>query len=317
MRWATYLSPATGVSRVGLLHEGSLYGLRSASTLCELLEQRQLDWDDVARSTLLDPEEIVPLDQARLQAPIPRPPSIRDFMSFENHVVTSMRALGGDIHPGWYDSPVFYFTNPAAIRGPHDEVPTAPGSAAFDYELEVAVVIGKRGSDLTIEQAEEHIAGYVVLCDWSARDLQEREMTQSLGPAKGKDTATSLSGFLVTPDELEPYRQGNGFNLRMTASVNGKPYSEGNLADIYWSFAEMLAYASRGTTLVPGDVIGSGTVGTGCILELSRVHGAETYPYLRPGDRVQLEIEHIGSIDARIAPGADLIPLRSRTTASY
>ena len=127
-------------------------------------------------------------------------------------------------------------------------------------------------------------------------------MEQRLGPAKGKDSATSLGPVLVTPDELAPYRKGNGFDLAMTATVNGRPYSEGNLADIYWSFGQMISYASRGTRVVPGDIIGSGTVGTGCILELSGLHGSDRYPWLQPGDEVRLEVAHLGAISARILP---------------
>ncbi|MBM9466551.1 fumarylacetoacetate hydrolase family protein [Nakamurella leprariae] len=313
MRWATYRSARSVGPRIGLLHEGELRGVRGNASLAELLAGVGLE--GAASSALADPAEVVSPDEVRLLAPIPRPPSIRDFMAFENHVVTSMRALGREVDPGWYEAPVFYFTNPAATRGPYEPVPIAPGSAAFDYELEVAAVIGRAGSDLHPDRAEQHIAGYVVLCDWSARDLQEHEMLQSLGPAKGKDTATSFSGYLVTPDELEPFRRDNGFDLAMTASVNGMPYSRGSLAELYWSFGEMLAYASRGTTLLPGDVIGSGTVGTGCILELARVHGAAAYPWLRPGDEVHLAVESIGSIDATIRAGADVIPLPARAAS--
>lgn len=313
MRLATYVSPSDGRQRVGLLKVDHLHGLRLDGSLLSLLTDGGLE--EAGRFAESDPFEVIPMGQASLCAPIPRPPSIRDFMSFEAHVVTSMRALGSDIHPGWYEGPVFYFTNPAATRGPNDDVPTPPGSREFDYELEVGAVIGRAGSDLHPDEAEEYIAGYVVLCDWSARDLQAREMPQQLGPAKGKDTATGFSGFLVTPDELEPFRVGKGFDLRMTASVNGKVYSEGNFSDLYWSFPEMVAYASRGTTLVPGDVIGSGTVGTGCILEQSRVHGLDRYPYLQPGDIVRLEIEQIGVIESRIVPGPDLKPFCDRDQA--
>ena len=179
----------------------------------------------------------------------------------------------------------------------------------FDYELEVAAVIGAPGRDLHPETAEECVAGYVVLCDWSARDVQEQEMKGHLGPAKGKDTATSLSPWLVTPDELAPYRGGNAYSLAMTAHVNDRLYSQGTFAAIHWSFGQLLAYASRGTELRPGDVVGSGTVGTGCILELSRVHGEAAYPWLVPGDRVRLEVEQLGAVDARIVPGAPVIPL--------
>jgi len=171
-------------------------------------------------------------------------------------------------------------------------------------------VIGRPGRDIRPEDAESHVAGYTILCDWSARDLQDVEMRQGLGPAKGKDGATSLGPWLVTPDELEDARSDNGFDLRMTATVNGKEYSQGNLSDLHWSFAQMISYASRGTTLRPGDVLGSGTVGTGCILELSRVHGQEAYPYLSPGDDVRLDVDRLGSLRGRIRPAGDVVPLR-------
>jgi 2-keto-4-pentenoate hydratase/2-oxohepta-3-ene-1,7-dioic acid hydratase in catechol pathway len=231
-------------------------------------------------------------------------------MAFEEHVRTSSRALGHDVNPVWYEIPLFYFTNPAAVRGPHDDIPVAPGSNAFDYELEIGAVIGRAGADLDPARAEEHIAGYMIMCDWSARDLQEHEMRGRLGPAKGKDTATSFSAALVTPDELEPYRAGNAYSLAMTASVNGKVYSRGTFSAIHWRFGELLAYASRGTTLRTGDIIGSGTVGTGCILELSLVHGGDAYPWLRPGDRVRLEVEQLGVIESTVVPGPPVVPLR-------
>ena len=225
-------------------------------------------------------------------------------MAFEQHLVNSAAAMGTSVPPVWYDQPVFYFTNPAAIKGPYDDVPMAPGTAQYDYELEVAAVIGRPGSDMAPADAEAHIAGYVLFCDWSARDLQSKEMTIGLGPAKGKDTATSLGPFLVTPDELEARRSGNGYDVAMTASVNGTTYSQGNWRDLFWSFGQMLAYASRGTELRAGDVIGSGTVGTGCILELSQVHGGDRFPWLEPGDRVELDGGPLGRISAQVSPSA-------------
>lgn len=306
MRWATYVSPTDQRERVGLLQDAMIHGLRRPCRLLDLLEEDGLQ--AAGRAARTDPLEVLAVEQVVLRAPVPRPPSIRDFMSFESHVSSSMRAMGQDIDPGWYEQPVFYFSNPAATRGPNDDIAISPGSEKFDYELEVAVVVGRAGSDLSAHDASEHIAGYVVLCDWSARDLQEQEMRQRLGPAKGKDSATSLSGCLVTPDELEPFRRGHSLDLAMRATVNGTLYSEGNLADIHWSFAEMLAYASRGTTVLPGDVIGSGTVGSGCILELSRVHGLERYPYLKPGDEVHLEVDQIGSVRSRITAAGPLTP---------
>jgi 2-keto-4-pentenoate hydratase/2-oxohepta-3-ene-1,7-dioic acid hydratase in catechol pathway len=213
--------------------------------------------------------------------------------------------------PDWYELPVFYFGNPTAVTGPFDEVAVPPGSSAMDFELEVAAIVGPGGTDLDPETAERHIAGFSVMNDWSARDIQRREMKLSMGPVKGKDFATSLGPFMVTPDELEPYRKGRAFDLTMLARVNGAEYSRASLADIYWSFGEMLAYASRGTEVVPGDVIGSGTCGTGCILELSLVHGEDRYPWLKPGDLVELEVVQVGRIANRVVGGKALRPLRA------
>lgn len=299
MRWATYLSPTDGAEHPGIVAGGALHGLRGSARLIDLLGDRGQRLAEAAERALADPLDVVAETDAVLRAPVPSPPSIRDFMAFEEHVVTSMQAIGQQLDPAWYEIPVFYFTNPAAVHGPCDDVHISPGSTMFDYELEVAAVVGAAGSDLDPADAETHIAGYTILCDWSARDLQMREMRLGLGPAKGKDSATTLGPYLVTPDEL------GDLDLAMTASVNGVPYSSGRLADLYWTFGQLLAYASRGTRLVPGDVIGSGTVGTGCILELSRVHGADRYPYLAAGDRVRLQVDGLGAIDSRIhgAPG--------------
>jgi 2-keto-4-pentenoate hydratase/2-oxohepta-3-ene-1,7-dioic acid hydratase in catechol pathway len=300
MRWVTYVSPVDGRERAGVLRDGAIRGVREP--LIDLLAHERL-------APVVDPVEIVPQADARLRAPVPSPPSIRDFMAFEEHVVTSMHAMRREVDPVWYEIPVFYFTNPASVRGARDPVEISPGSAAFDYELEVAAVIGRPGANIPVAAAAEHIAGYSILCDWSARDLQELEMREGLGPAKGKDTATSFGPWLVTPDELEDRRKRKGFDLAMTASVNGTKYSTGNLADLFWSFEQMISFASRGTELRTGDVIGSGTVGTGCILELSRVHGTETFPWLRPGDRVRIEVERLGSVESTIRPAQPLQPL--------
>lgn len=301
MRWASYRSAHDGREHAALVDGDVLRAL--PETLLELLESG-LDLDAHAERATRSPWESVELSAAVLLAPVGRPPSVRDFMAFENHVVTSYAALGVPVSPVWYEQPVFYFTNPAAVIGPVDDVPLAPGTLRYDYELEVAAVVGRAGADLSPEDAGAHIAGYTVMCDWSARDLQAVEMDVGLGPAKGKDTATSLGPWLVTPDELEPFRTERGYDLPMTAEVNGRRYSAGSWSDLYWTFPQMLAYASRGTTLRPGDVIGSGTVGTGCILELSRVHGTDAYPWLQPGDDVRLEIGCLGRIDARIVDAA-------------
>jgi 2-keto-4-pentenoate hydratase/2-oxohepta-3-ene-1,7-dioic acid hydratase in catechol pathway len=310
MRWVTYLSPQGGGERVGLVRDGKIHGLTSPLRLLDLLGEDMDRLRGAGLNAEADPYEVIEFDDARLRAPIPIPPSIRDFLAFEQHVKTIREGQGGEMSPDWYELPVFYFSNPAGVHGPRDDVAISPGSEQFDYELEVAAVVGRGGSDLSPEEAEANIAGYLVLGDWSARDLQFREMAQHLGPAKGKDSATSMGPVLVTPDELEPWRDGSRLRLEMRASVNGVDYSAGNLGDLYWSFGQMMAYASRGTRLTPGDVIGSGTVGTGCILELALVHGTDRYPWLKAGDDVRLEVEQLGAIVATIRPGSIPKPLR-------
>jgi 2-keto-4-pentenoate hydratase/2-oxohepta-3-ene-1,7-dioic acid hydratase in catechol pathway len=299
MRWSSY-TDADGQERAAVWRSDRLHPAPEGTALVDLLGDLPAAADLALAGPAVDPETVT------LLPPIPRPPSVRDFMAFAEHVVTASAAIGLTVDPLWYRQPVFYFTNPAALRGAHDEIAVSPGSAAFDYELEVAAVIGREGSDLAPEEAVEHIAGYTLFCDWSARDLQGEEMKLNLGPAKGKDSASSCGPWMLTPDELPAA-------AAMTASVNGKDYSAGSLDALYWTFAEMIAYASRGTRVVPGDLIGSGTVGTGCILELSRVHGAGAYPYLTPGDRVRLEVEGLGAIDAAILPASPVRPLRKET----
>lgn len=305
MRWATYRSDPDGPDRVGLVRGDAIHALPAGTSLLALLGDDGARLQVASRRAAEDPADVVPLAAVHLRPPVPEPPSFRDFMAFEEHVVTSHAAIGLAVDPGWYVRPAFYFSNPGAIRGAYDDIAIPPGSEQLDYELEIAAIIGREGADLTTDEAQDHIAGFVLLCDWSARDLQAAEMRLHLGPAKGKDFATSLGPWMVTPDELP------GTGVGMSASVNGQQWSSGNLANLYWSFGEMVAYASRGTKVRPGDLIGSGTVGTGCILELSAVHGEQAYPYLSVGDRVRLEAERLGAIDATIVAGHAPIPLRS------
>jgi 2-keto-4-pentenoate hydratase/2-oxohepta-3-ene-1,7-dioic acid hydratase in catechol pathway len=240
---------------------------------------------------------VILLEDATLKAPIPIPVSIRDFYAFEEHVRTARRKRGLDVVPEWYDVPVFYFTNHLAVKGP-DEAVAGPAECEWlDYELEIACVIGKEGRNIAKEDAEDHIFGYFIMNDWSARDIQKHEMKVGLGPAKGKDFATSFGPYLVTKDELETRRSGDRFDMKMTAKVNGKLLSEGNFKDIHYTFADIIERASKDVTLYPGEVIGSGTVGTGCILEL----GTETHRWLRAGDEVELEIEGLGVLRNTVA----------------
>jgi fumarylacetoacetate (FAA) hydrolase len=221
------------------------------------------------------------LDEVRLLPPVLRPPSIRDFYAFEEHVRRARELRGAGPPPQeWYDIPVFYFSNPAAVYGPEDAIPFPDGVEELDYELELAAVIGTDGE----------IGGFTIMNDWSARDLQRAEMTVGLGPAKGKDFATSLGPALVTADELD------GSRAEMVARVNGEERSRGTSRDMHHSWQAIVAHAARNTRLVPGDVLGSGTVGSGCILE--RGDGR----WLRPGDVVELEIEGIGVLRNTIGP---------------
>jgi 2-keto-4-pentenoate hydratase/2-oxohepta-3-ene-1,7-dioic acid hydratase in catechol pathway len=236
------------------------------------------------------------LDDVHLKSPLPRPVSVRDFYAFENHVKTARARRGLDVVPEWYDIPVFYFTNHLAIKGPHDSIQRPPSCEWLDYELEIACVIGREGKDIKASEAEDYIFGYCIMNDWSARDLQAKEMKVGLGPAKGKDFATSIGPYLVTKDELEFYRIGERFSLEMTAKVNGQLLSSGNFKDIYYTFAQMIERASSGVTLYPGEVIGSGTVGSGCILEL----GTDVHRWLEPGDSVELEITGLGKLTNQI-----------------
>ncbi len=239
------------------------------------------------------------LDAADLRfgPPILDPPALRDFYAFEQHVATMWRRRGGDVPEAWYRLPIFYFSNTSEIRGPEDPVWAPAGSTELDYELEVAALVDTPVRDLPAAMAEEAIGGYMVLNDWSARDLQRDETAVRLGPAKGKDFAASIGPWLVTPDELADARAGKGFDLAMTATVNGTEISRGSWAAIHFSFGEMLARASADVRLRAGEVVGSGTVGTGCLLEVGQERLGR---WLQPGDRVALAIERLGVLETTI-----------------
>lgn len=223
------------------------------------------------------------------------PPSFRDFYSFEEHVRNARRRRGSDVPPEWYEAPVFYFSNAVSVVGHEAPIRRPPDTRELDFELEWAVVIGREGRDIPVEEADGYVAGFAVLNDWSARDLQRREMKVGLGPCKGKDFATSVGPVLTLPEEVadrvvEDGPRGKRYDLEMRARVNGVELSRGNTREMHWTWAEMIAFASRNTVLLPGDLLGSGTVGTGCLLE--REPG--TVPWLQPGDVVELEIERLG-----------------------
>lgn len=308
MRYASYQLEDT--TRCGVVGPDGLHPLPAGMTGLDLVRSGIPAAIEAGEAALRGPA--VPLASVRLLPPL-QPPTVRDFTAFEEHVEGVVRGVsgGGEIAPEWYEAPAFYFTNPYAVTGPFDDVPIPPGCRAFDFELEVAAVISADGASLTPAEAREHIFGYTVLNDWSARDLQSREMRVGLGPAKGKDTATTLGPWLVSADELESYRDADGFlALDARVLVNGTEVGQDLLSNMSWTFEELIAYAARGTWVRAGDVIGSGTCGNGgCLAELWGRRGERVPPPLRPGDVVEMTVEGIGTIRNRVVPGLDLPPV--------
>ncbi|BEL07763.1 fumarylacetoacetate hydrolase family protein [Actinoplanes sichuanensis] len=267
--------------------------------------------DGIDAAYRLGVAETLPLAEVRLLAPL-RPASFRDFVAFEEHVDGVRRSIDGaaGVPDAWYDAPTFYFTNPHAIYGPGDDIPFPAASVARDFELEVAAIAGPGRT----------VFGYTVFNDWSARDLQGREMQVRLGPAKGKDFASSLGPWIVTADELEPSRDADGFlDLWCTAEINGVEVGRDLLGNMGWTFETMIAYAARDSRVEPGDLLGSGTVGNGgCLAELWGRNGRQDPPPLADGDVVTLTVEGIGSLTNRVtsAPPTDELPrVRRRDTA--
>jgi fumarylacetoacetate (FAA) hydrolase len=238
------------------------------------------------------------LNEVNFHSPI-RPTTLRDGYAFEQHVKTANKNRGREVPEEWYQFPVFYFTNPNAVFGHEDVIPYPPYTNTLDYELEIAAVIGKAGMNLKPEEVPTYIFGYTIFNDWSARDIQRKEMAVGLGPAKGKDFASSFGPVIVTPEALADKAVGRPgvYDLSMMARINGVEFSRGNFKDIYWSFGDIIARASESVMLNAGDVIGSGTVGTGCLLELTKFQG----PWLNHGDVIELEIEQIGVLRNTIA----------------
>jgi 2-keto-4-pentenoate hydratase/2-oxohepta-3-ene-1,7-dioic acid hydratase in catechol pathway len=265
----------------------------------ELLEQSP---EQRAAHALGDP---VPLSKVRLLVPL-QPPSVRDFVSFEQHIQGMIMGDGIPFPEAWYGAPAFYFSNPNSLFATGAEIPVPPRAQRFDYELEVGAIIGRRGGDLTLESARDAIAGYTVFNDWSARDLQGEDRKLGMGWAKGKDTASTLGPWIVTADELEQYRDGEGrLDLQMTVWLNGEEMGSDTLASTAWTFEQMLVYASRGTALVPGDVIGSGTCGGGCLGELWGRSDPRNPAPLGPGDVVRMSVGHIGTIENTVVAGPE------------
>jgi fumarylacetoacetate (FAA) hydrolase len=273
MRVVSFRDPE-GTDRVGRLEVDRVVTLCAAS---------MLEW--LAGEGREDSDESFSVADVGLLAPVPAPPSVRDFFAFEGHVATGWRLRGGEIPPAWYTAPSFYFSNPASILGPGEPVSRPEQSRMLDFELEIAAVIGAGGE----------IAGFTLMNDWSARDVQREEMTVGLGPAKGKDFGTSLGPWLVTPDEL-PYTGGR-LHVEATASVNGRELTRTAAEEQHFSWPELLAHAARDTRLAVGDVLGSGTLNRGCLLELGQLEGER---FLEPGDEVTIAAEGLGELRAAV-----------------
>jgi fumarylacetoacetate (FAA) hydrolase len=314
MKLLSYYDPQEHTIRGGWLHSSQVYDLEETyrhlsetrgaevappvSLLDFLnLKENQKGWlYDFTAGPPVSSLSSLALEQTRLGAPVQRPPGFRDFYAFEEHVKTARANRGFEMVPQWYEFPVFYFSNTQCLKGHKESVKKPAYTNRLDYELEIGCVMGKECRSIARSNALNYVEGFLIINDWSARDVQREEVKVGLGPAKGKDFATSMGPFLVTKDELESVRNGEHYELDMKARVNGKLLSHGNLNTIYYSFAQLIERASDSCTLYPGDIIGSGTVGTGCILEL----GEDKHGWLEKGDIVELEVEKLGVLASKI-----------------
>lgn len=313
MRWVTYRGEDG--ERTGVLDGEVIHAMPTAVTLLELIRLGPHGLRDAGERVLKTPSATVRADQVTLMAPIPRPPSIRDSLCFLDHMRNCLAATGRsrELDDTWYRIPAFYFACPATVLGPYDDAPMAPGSVCQDFELEVAAIIGTSGANLSVDQAERAIIGYTIFNDWSARDLQAQEGVLAIGQAKGKDSGVTLGPYLVTPDELEPYRRNGRLSLHATAIVNDVIVGLGSTGAMDWSFGEIISYASRGVTLQPGDVFGSGTVPTCTLLEHLDPALPQPFPgWLSDGDVVTLQVQGLGEVRQTVRASAPPIPLAER-----
>lgn len=310
MRWVTYRS-AGARARVGIVVDGVVHGLDSDVTLLGLLEAGPEAMESAAAAARTRPLESKLVSEAEFCLPF-RPPSIRDCGGFLQHMRNNRRLTGRDVDGDerFAQYPPFCFGNSSAAIGDGADVRIPPNCHEFDYELEIAAVIGAPGADIPLAKARDHIAGFMIFCDWSARDLQMAERGL-FGGAKGKDCANSLGPALVTPDELEEYRSDRGYALQMTATVNGVQTTNGRWDQVDWDFDDMICYTSRGVVLMPGDVIGSGTVPSGCLMESYSLDPDNFRGYLAGGDEVVMAVEQLGQLRHRILPADPAQPLSS------
>lgn len=327
--------------KIGIYHEGQILDFAVDKTLpmtmleflqggSEMMFQGR-DLNKMLKNGTANPDFIYAETDVTLIAPVPNPPSCRDAYAFRQHVAAARRNRGVEMIPEFDQFPIFYFTNHNAIIGPGDVKVNADVLEKFDHELEIAVVIGKQGRDIPASEADKYIAGYTIMNDFSARVLQMEEMKLNLGPAKGKDFATAIGPWLVTADELEAKKvpvkaghTGSNYDLEMIAVHNGKEVSRGNMSSMDWTFAEIIERVSYGVDIYPGDVIGSGTVGTGCYLELNgtwareaKERGEEHTPvWIEDGDDIVLHIDGLGSLPNTIKKVSDASILAKKKNIS-
>jgi fumarylacetoacetate (FAA) hydrolase len=317
MKLVSYLK--SGEIQLGAIVNEAVYNLQSVNENLpkniidffhasnELIQQTEKQLSKIADNSL----SIEPVKEFSLLAPVPRPTSCRDGYAFRQHVESARRNRGVEMIKEFDQYPIFYFTNHNAVQGPGDIYCMPDHFQQLDFELEVAIVIGKEGRNIKAKDADAYIAGFTIMNDLSARKLQMEEMLLNLGPAKGKDFSTVIGPWLVTSDELSPYlvpakqgHVGNNYNLSMKCWVNDVLVSEGNVKDMDWTFAEIIERCSYGVTIFPGDVIGSGTVGTGCFLELNgtgKLHDPNYQPqWLQANDTVKMTIDGLGTLENTI-----------------
>nr|WP_314841406.1 fumarylacetoacetate hydrolase family protein [uncultured Microbacterium sp.] len=300
-QYARFIGP-NGIIHTGRVQHGRLQDIPGDPEILDLLAaapdaRRDLDLRAGRMQRL-------PIEEARFAPPV-QPKAVRDFVTFEAHIAGMKRGEAGDgsVPEAWYEAPAFLFMNPWSVVPTGAEIPMPPFTQKLDFELEVAMIVKDTVRDVPIEEAASHIAGYCILNDWSARDIQGREMSVGLGPSKGKDFATTLGPWITTPDELERYREGDRYALEMSVAVNGEVVGTDNLRNMSWSFEELLVHASRDAWVGAGDVLASGTASNGALSERWARSGEVVPAPLAVGDVVTMTVEGLGAIENRVVAG--------------